>query len=331
MQMQFNPLWAGTMLVTLLGAAVPASPQSLPAAPEPVPQVSSALSNPAAYLCTTQLQKSQSAIHQQDFPAAIDAAKAGLSTCPGQRDLLLTLADAQMLSHQFDAAIQTLHELLAKSPSDVPALLLLGQTQYLSAHDADASVTFQHAITVAPDSPEPHYWLGRLSYQDGNVPKAMGEFQQAIRLDANFYRAYDNLGLCYEALGENGHAMENYVHALKLVYKDHPEYDDVYLNMAALMLKLGNSQKAFDLAAEATSRNPGNPRSFFMAGKALEEAGQYDASLKWLNKAAQMDPAYPDPHYLLARIYRRQNKIQQSEEEAAKFKQLSDKAPKIKR
>ncbi len=332
MQTHSSPLWMRTLIGALLVTAIPSFSQSLPQAPLPGQQIAApSSSDPATYLCTTQLQRAQNAIHKQDFPAGIDAAKTGLAACPEQRDLLLALADGQMLSHQFDAASETLHTLLTKTPDDVSALLLLGQTQYLNAHDTDAALSFQRAIAAAPNNPEPHYWLGRLDYQDGNVPKAMAEFQKAIQLDATFYRAYDNLGLCYEALGENGHAMENYVHALKLVYKNHPDYDDVYLNMSGLMLKLGNSQKAFDLAAEASSRNPGNPRSFFLAGKALEQAGQSDASLKWLKHAVEMDPTYPDPHYLLARVYRRQGKSQESKEEAAKFKQLSDKAPKIMR
>lgn len=332
MRMTLKWLRMGALHVIVTGTAMVALAQSLPATPESQPTISTLPSaNSARYLCVSQLQRAQSAIRRQDFASAMEVAKAGLSTCPEQRDLLLTLADAEMLSHNFDASIQTLHALLAKTPDDVAALLLLGQTQYLNAHDQDAAASFQRAIKAAPRSPEPHYWLGRLDYADGNVPKAMQEFEKAIQLDQSFYRAYDNLGLCYEALGENGHAMENYVQALKLVYKDHPEYDDVYLNMAGLMLKLGNSQKAFDLAAEATKRNPRNPKGFFLAGKALDQAGQYDTSVKWLKQAVEMDPKYPDPHYILARVYRREGKLSDADREMADFKALQDKAPEVKR
>ena len=302
--------------------------QELPATPQPAPL---SLGNTAAPGCSDFLQQSVKQIQQEQFPAAILSADAGLSKCPSDTTLQLAKARALMLSKQFDAAVQTLNAVLTVAPSDVEALILLGQVQYLSNHDTDAAAAFQKAITAAPDKPDPHYWMGRLAYEDGRIPQAKEQFEAAIKLDGGYFKAYDNLGLCYEALSDTPHAVQSYVKALSLVYKDHPEYDSVYLNLAALMLKQGANQRAFDLAAEAASRNPHNPRSFFLAGKALEQAGKADASLQWLNKAVAMDPVYPDPHYLLARVYREQGKDAEARAEVARFKELSDKAPKIRR
>jgi len=224
-----------------------------------------------------------------------------------------------------------LHKLLASDPKNVGALILLGQVQYLSNHDTGAEASFQQAIADAPEKPEPHYFLGRMEYEDGRIPEAIDQFQAAIKLDSKFYKAYDNLGLCYEAQGNNALAIQNYTKALGLVYKDHPEYDSVYLNLTEFMLKQGDNQKAFDLAAEAVSRNSQNPKGFFLAGKAMEQAGHEEDSMLWLKKAAEMDPAYSDPHYLLARIYRKLGRTADASEETAIFKTLVDKAPRVKR
>lgn len=315
----------------LCGAALCAFSQSRPDTPEPQPLITSVSPSEAGNPCAQYLERSERAIAKQNFSTAIAEARDGLAGCTDQASLLLALARAQMLSRQFAAAEQSLRALLKKSPQDLSALILLGQVQYLDDHDMDAANSFQRAIAAAPQNPAPRYWLGRLDYQDGRISEAMNQLQAALQLAPGYYRAWDNLGLCYEALGQNGRAMENYVHALNLVYKDHPEYDSVYLNMSELLLKLGNNQKAFDLASEAASRNSGNPRSYFLAGNALVQAGKEDASLHWLLQAAKIDPAYPDPHYFMARVYRKEGKMADANRETEAFKKLQASAPHVRR
>jgi len=288
--------------------------------------------SPRGERCEALLKQSEESIGKQDFSSAIALAQRAAAVCEEQAAPLLLMARAQMLSHQFDAAEQSLSGVLKRDPHNVPALILLGQVEYLDNHDADAAVSFQKAIAAAPDKPDPHYWLGRLRYQDGKVEQANGEFQAALRIDPAYYKAYDGLGLCYEAMGENGHAAEAYLKAVDLVHKDHPDYDVVYADFAELLLKVGKDRQAFELAEEAASRNPRVPRNFFLAGKALERGDHDDDdALRWLLKAAQMDPDYADPHYLLARIYRREGKLDDANKEVATFKELSARAPKVRR
>jgi tetratricopeptide (TPR) repeat protein len=277
------------------------------------------------------LENSRKAIQAEDFPDAIHAAQSARDACADPARALFYEADAQMLSRQFEQAAATLHTLLDANPRNEAALELLGQLQYLTDHDADAEASFQRAIAVAPQDPEPHYKLGRMYYQDARFEEAQTQLQAAIQLDRNFYKAYDNLGLCEDALGNKDAALHDYLKALELVNKDHPEYDTVYENLAEFMLRQNDNQRAFNLAVEAAKRNPHNPRNFFLAGKALDQAGHDDVSLRWLKRAAQIDPAYPDPHYLMARIYKKQGKSAEANAEMDAFKALADKAPKVRR
>lgn len=261
----------------------------------------------------------------------MDAAQSARKLCADPAHALFYLADAQMLSRQFAPAEQTLRTLLASDPANAQALDLLGQVQYLNNDDKDAEVTFRKAIAAAPTNPEPHYNLGRMYYEDERFQEAAAQFQMVIQFDGGFYRAYDNLGLCDEALGHDQLALQHYLKALALVYKNHPEYDTVYEDLAEYMLKQGDSQRAFNLAAEAATRNPGNPRNFYLAGKALDQAGHEQTSLRWLKRAAGMDPAFPEPHYLMARIYWRLGDATEAKAEMNTFHTLSDKAPKVRR
>jgi tetratricopeptide (TPR) repeat protein len=287
--------------------------------------------NAATDTCHNLVQTSKDAIRKEQFVAGIVSAKQSEIVCPDAVEPPLLLADLQMLSHQFDAAEETLHKLLLKYPRNLGALIMSGQVQYLKNQDRAARLSFQEAVKAAPDRPEPHYWLGRLSYQDQHLQQAIGEFEIAAQIDPGYYKAYDGLGLCYEALGKPGQASEQYLRAITLVQKDHQDYDVVYADFAELLLKMGRSHQAFNLAFEAASRNPRKSRNYFIAGKALQQEGDADASLRWLTKAVQMDPHYPDPHYLLARIYHKQGKSADADAEIAIFKSLSASAPQQRR
>lgn len=244
---------------------------------------------------------------------------------------MLELAKAQMLSQQFDAALASLHLLLADDPANVEAFITQGQVFYFINRDSEAESSLMQAIHIAPTDAEPHYWLGRIYYSDSRLQEAMAQFQEALKLNPDAYKAYDGLALCHENKGDMRLAVQTYMDGIALVYKKHPHYDVIYADFAEFLLRYGDSQKAFSAAAEAATRNPHEPRNFFLAGKAAEQAGKYDVSIRWLTKAVELDPVYPDPHYLLARIYRRTGNMKAAAEESSKFEALSAKAPQVRR
>ena len=60
--------------------------------------------------------------------------------------------------------------------------------------------------------------------------------------------------------------------AIKLVEKDHPEYEWPYTNLADLLLKTGDPQRAFDAASKAANRNPDVGAQFLCRGESAEPA-----------------------------------------------------------
>ena len=109
---------------------------------------------------------------------------------------------------------------------------------------------------LAPDDAEIAYDLGRIYYQEGRHPQAADAFRRAIALDPRAYKAWDNLGLALEALGDPAQATRHYLKAMEIAQTDHPPYDVVYANYADLLIKQGDYRQAFDAAAEAAQRNP---------------------------------------------------------------------------
>ena len=254
-----------------------------------------------------------------------------LSECGAKPPLLLALGQAQLLALRPADALTSLDRIPADNPDYVPALKVKARALYLLHRDGDAEETLKGAAARAPADAEIPYNLGRIYYQQGRHAEAAELFRRATALDPGAYRAWDNLGLAAEALGDAAQAQRHYLKAIALVYKDHPEYDVVYANFADLLIKLGNFQRAFDLAVEAAQRNPGDPRNLFLAGKALVQLGRSDLSVRWFEQAIALNADYPEPHYLLSQAYRKLGRTDDADRELKAFQAAAARAPKERR
>ena len=262
--------------------------------------------------------------------AALYFARA-VSACGPSPSLLLALGQAHLLAQHPGDAVTALDRIPGDAPDYVPALKVKAKALYLLRRDADAEETLTRAAARAPGDAEIPYDLGRILYHQGRHQEAADSLRRATALDPRAYKAWDNLGLATEALGDVAQAQQHYLKAVALVHKDHPRYDVVYANFADLLIKLGNHQRAFDLAAEAAQRNPDEPRNLFLAGKALLQLGRSDISVRWFERAIALNPDYPEPHYLLSQAYRKLGRDADADRALKSFQAAAARAPKDRR
>jgi tetratricopeptide (TPR) repeat protein len=262
--------------------------------------------------------------------AAVHFSRA-VAACGPSAALFLALGQAQLLARRPADAVTTLERIPVDDPDYVPALKVKAKALYLLRRDPEAEETLKRAAARAPADAEIPYDLGRMYYQQGKHTQAAASLRRATELDPRAYKAWDNLGLASEALGDVAQAQQHYLKALALVHKDHPRYDVVYANFADLLIKLGNYQRAFDLAAEAAQRNPDDPRNLFLAGKALVQLERSDLSVRWFEQAIALDANYPEPHYQLSQIYRRLGRTADADRALKSFQAAAARAPKERR
>lgn len=258
------------------------------------------------------------------FTRAVDA-------CGATAPLLLALGQAQLLALRPADALATLDRVPVDGPDYVQALKVKAKALYLLRRDPEAEDALKRAAARATADAEIPYDLGRIYYQTGRHTEAAESFRRAIALDPGAYKAWDNLGLALEALGDSAQAQQHYLKAIALVHKNHPRYDVVYANFADLLIKLGNYQRAFDLAAEAAERNPSEPRNFFLAGKALVRLDRGDLSVRWFEQAIALNADYPEPYYLLAQVYRKLGRVEDADRALKRFQVAAARAPKERR
>lgn len=284
-----------------------------------------------AATCDDQLARARGAYERREYEQARAGFATALTHCGVQPPILLALAQAELLSRQVAGALATIDRLEALGPLSVPALKVRARALYLSGRDPEAERVLIAAAAKAPADADVPYDLGRIYYQQQRHQDAQRAFQRAIAIDARAYKAWDNLGLTWEALGDMAEATRHYARAMAIAQTDAPAYDVVYANYADLLLKQGQHQRAFDAAAEAAQRNPRDARNLRLAGKALLKLDATDVAVKWLTQATALDPDDPEPHYLLARAYRQLGRPDEARAALTAFQTASARAPQVRR
>ena len=231
-------------------------------------------------------------------------------------------------AHQFVIAKAELESALAHCPKDsVRVRTALAQTQYLLGREAEAEQSLLAALAVDSRDVEALYALGRIYSMQNRFPEAVERLEAVTRLDPAYYKAWDSLGVCYDAMNRDSDALKAFFRALDLVQKDHPKYDWAHADLADFFLRRNENEKAFQLAAEAAARNPESPRSCFLTGKALVHLGKMELSLRWLERAVMLDPQYADALYMLGQTYRKLGRQADASRTLERFQEASKLRP----
>jgi tetratricopeptide (TPR) repeat protein len=275
--------------------------------------------------CRSVVQSARQAYESRAFNKAIDEFTAALRVCGSRADLQLGLGEAQLMAGRWEPSVESLRQAVLLEPKNMLARKVLGDALYLAGKQDEAEQSLKEALRLDPNFEPARYALGRIYYQQSRFPDAIQEFQTLIAADAAHYRAHDNLALCYESVGRNADALKEFLKALDLVYKDHPEYDSAHADLAEFFLRREEPEKAFQMAAEAAQRNPRSARNFFLTGKALVTLNKDLLSLRWLERAVQLDPTYREAHYLLARTYQKLGRRDDADREFTRVRELTDK------
>ena len=177
-----------------------------------------------------------------------------------------------------------------------------------------------------PQNPLYLYWLAKLDYDARAYTPAISRLRRVIELDPNMMRAYNNLGLCFDALGQFDEAIQSFTRAIDLNRRQKRPSPWPPLNLAVSLISLNRLDEAIARLHEALTYNPKFPQAHYQLGLVLEKEGKYKEAIVPLQQAIELDPLYPEPHYTLGRIYQRQGKREEAQEQIEKFKKLRQEA-----
>jgi len=159
------------------------------------------------------------------------------------------------------------------------------------------------------DQVEEHFRAAQLAQQQGRLDNAVDEYRAVLKLAPGLPEAYVNLGLVYYAQSK----FDDSARALTTAGKLRPDMRGVSLWLGIDEVRLDHPAQGVPLLREAVRQDPQDKQAESWLGTALWNAGQMDAALHQLRKAAAQFPDDPDLLFSLGEAYGKAAK-QQSEQ-----------------
>jgi len=209
-----------------------------------------------------------------------------------------------------------------RDPLDAEAYKLVG-LNYVQLDKLDLAEPFLMASTqLAPADHLGHFNLGMLYFTTSRFAAAEKEFREVIRLRPSFSQAFATLALTLEEIGSEEETDRTYRRAIELADLQELKDGMPYLSFGKYLFKKNHVQQCLPLLQRAVELSPRSAEAYYHFGKALHLNAENEKAIAALQRCSQLDPSLADPHYLLSRIYLKQGRPVEANEEMNRFKEL---------
>jgi tetratricopeptide (TPR) repeat protein len=171
------------------------------------------------------------------------------------------------------------------------------------------------ADTAADPTLVEEYRQARLDYESGLYGSATQRLEYVIAQDQTFVRAFDNLGLCYDARNDAKQALRYYREAVRLNRLAARRSPWPPFNLGVFLHRTGRLVDAEPMLKEALdvllqeqnvqmnmSWHTDMSRVYYQLGTLLEHRFRFGEAYNTLKLAAREDPNYLEPEEELARM-----------------------------
>lgn len=132
----------------------------------------------------------------------------------------------------------------------------------------------------------------------------------------------DALGFAQEALGDDAGAVSSYEKAIAINEARKGKFVSAHVNLSAYYNRKGDSEKALAYARAVLELDPKSDGAWFQQGKASEAQGRLSDAADALSRAISSNPRASSYYYVLARVYRRLGKVEDSRKALDSFMRL---------
>jgi tetratricopeptide (TPR) repeat protein len=232
------------------------------------------------------------------------------------------LGYVQFRTHKIGSSIRELSRSLELNPQNAEAHKILGLACSIIGRYDLAEVELIQAARLKPESAEIQYFLARTYYMRGVYPLAKSEFETTIRLNPSYVKAYSNLGITMEALGDNDAAVKNYKMAIQLQDRQKQRSEWPYIYLSAFYNHQKNANQALEYARKAMAINSSSDTVYFEMAKAYRTQGEWQKAADTLRSAIAINSQVPDYYYVLGLMLRKLGNERESEKALTKYGQL---------
>jgi len=214
-----------------------------------------------------------------NFAEAADHYQRIISRQPDNVNACIRLGSALCLLGRTDEAMKALGDCITRMPNQTGLYLERGLChQSKRPHDLkQAEKDYRMALAVDPGNAPAHNQLGLLYQAIGNQSAAMPEFKAAIEADPDLFAAYNNLGASLIAVGDYNGAITFIQQAIKK--RPGLRGLNLYQNLGIAFLQAGKYGQAEAAFLIETAINPDNYQANINLGNLYVLSGRYDNAI----------------------------------------------------
>jgi tetratricopeptide (TPR) repeat protein len=244
-----------------------------------------------------------------------------LGFAPNHPMLLNNIGNVLMTQRDFKQALKWFNRALEQDPQNAITHCNLGSTLRGLGDDAGAASAYRRAIELNPRETTFINNLGEVLIELGEPDEAVECFSKALEIDPRQQRSMLGLGKAWNARGNLARAVECYRQAIEIdpanaqcfiglgaAYGDHGEIDEAVASLRKAIEINPRQVSAYPVLARYKTFTAGDDdirametlfsakesgdtdksRLAFSLGKAYEDIGEYDKSIKYVIKGARL-------------------------------------------
>lgn len=168
--------------------------------------------------------------------------------------------------------------------------------------DPDGLKALERAVELDPDLLKARLRLGRAYYDLNRHDLALEQFEAIARKNPRYPWIHSSRAVVYMNAG----AVDSAVQALQVELRNYPNHHSARLELGEALLKAGDTARAVEhlVRLKEEDVSPADRVALnHSLSKAYRDLGQLEKALAASRRALELDPDFPDGHYLLAQLY----------------------------
>jgi len=215
---------------------------------------------------------------------------------------LFDVARSKMSTKNYSEAQQYLDKALSKVPDFVDAYLASAECQRFMGNYDRAIKLCRQAISVADNNPMAYFQMGQTFIVVKDWKQAQDAFKSAVEFDPNFGLAHAGLAVCYQYLGADLDALDEYRQTIALE-PNIAAKEQILLNIANILVTSKKYEEAIRAYQKILDIDPTYGESYIGIGYCYAAINNHSKAENAFKKAVVVAPKSSTAYATLAQFY----------------------------